>query len=237
MRDLVHIHQTAELAERVLLPGDPGRALRLAQGLLEAPLMLNHNRGLWGYTGIAADGLSLSVQSTGMGGPSAAIVATELIQLGARRLVRVGTCGALSDGLDLGQLVVVTEAIADDGTSTAIGGHDRMARIGAVGSRLPADLLAAGRAAEPPARAATAVSSDLFYGAEPHFERWRAAGAMAVEMEAAAIFTVAARAGAEAGCVLLVSNVIGAADYIDADALHAAELRLGAVAAAALRVA
>ena len=235
MRDLVHIHQTAELAERVLLPGDPGRALRLAQGLLDAPLMLNHNRGLWGYTGIAADGLALSIQSTGMGGPSAAIVVSELIELGARRLVRVGTCGALSGGLSLGQLVVVTEAIADDGTSTAIGGHDRMARLSAVGSSLPAALLAAGRTADPPASAATTVSSDLFYGAEPRFEGWRTAGALAVEMEAAAIFAVAARAGVEAGCLLVVSNAIGAADHIDTDALHAAELRLGELAVSALR--
>ena len=57
MRDLIHIHQTTELAERVLLPGDPGRALRLAQTLLTEPKMLNHNRGLWGYTGTAPDGL------------------------------------------------------------------------------------------------------------------------------------------------------------------------------------
>ncbi len=107
MRNLVHIHQTAELAERVLLPGDPGRALRLAQELLEAPKMLNHNRGLWGYTGTAPDGAPLSIQSTGMGGPSAAIVATELIELGARRLLRIGTCGGLVPELELGQLLVV----------------------------------------------------------------------------------------------------------------------------------
>ena len=59
--------------------------------------MLNHHRGLWGYTGAAADGEPLTIQSTGLGGPSAAIVTEELIGLGARRLVRVGTCGALAD--------------------------------------------------------------------------------------------------------------------------------------------
>ncbi len=91
----MHIHQTAELAERVLLPGDPGRALRLSQALLQDPKMLNHNRGLWGYTGTAPDGKPLSIQSTGMGGPSAVIVASELIELGAQRLLRVGTCGGL----------------------------------------------------------------------------------------------------------------------------------------------
>ncbi len=132
-RNLVHIHQTAELAERVLLPGDPGRALRLAQALLTQPKMLNHNRGLWGYTGTAADGRLLSIQSTGMGGPSAAIVASELIELGAQRLLRVGTCGGIDPELELGQLIVVGEAVADDGTSQALGGYDPLARVAAPG--------------------------------------------------------------------------------------------------------
>jgi purine-nucleoside phosphorylase len=65
----VHLHPTAPLAERVLLPGDPGRALALAQLLLDEPKMFNHNRGLWGYTGTASDGDALTIQSTGMGGP------------------------------------------------------------------------------------------------------------------------------------------------------------------------
>ena len=89
----------------MLLPGDPHRALAVAQALLEAPQMFNHARGLWGYTGIAPDGEPLTVQATGMGGPSAAIVIEELIALGATRLVRIGTCGALRDGLELGELV------------------------------------------------------------------------------------------------------------------------------------
>ena len=112
----------------MLLPGDPGRALSLAQLLLSEPRMFNHNRGLWGYTGAAfADGAPLTVQSTGMGGPSAAIVISELVELGARRLVRVGTCGALDPALALGDLVIVTEAITDDGTSRALGAGERAA--------------------------------------------------------------------------------------------------------------
>ena len=65
------------VAERVLLPGDPGRALRLAQQLIDGPRMLNHHRGLWGYSGPAADGAPLTVQSTGLGGPSAAAVVAD----------------------------------------------------------------------------------------------------------------------------------------------------------------
>jgi DeoD family purine-nucleoside phosphorylase len=227
VRDLVHIHQTTELAERVLLPGDPGRALRLAQELLDSPKMLNHNRGLWGYTGTAADGELLSIQSTGMGGPSAAIVTTELIELGARRLLRVGTCGGLAPGLELGQLLIASEALADDGTSRALGGHERLACVVGPGTLTDALLSDGGRQA-------TVVSADLFYDAEDRVADWIAAGALAVEMETAAVFTVATRHGAEAGCALLVSNLIGSDAYLEPDALHAAELELGRLAIAAL---
>ena len=83
---VTHLSPSAELAPRVLLPGDPHRALAVAQALLEKPpRMFNHSRGLWGYSGIAADGEPLTIQSTGMGGPSAAIVCEELIALGAWR--------------------------------------------------------------------------------------------------------------------------------------------------------
>ena len=121
MTAALHVHPTTALAERVLLPGDPGRALLLAQALLEQPKMFNHNRGLWGYTGTAADGAPLTIQSTGMGGPSAAIVIEELVQLGARRLVRVGTCGTLVGGFALGDTIVAREAVCADGASRALG--------------------------------------------------------------------------------------------------------------------
>ncbi len=114
----IHVLPTAPLAERVLLPGDPGRALLLAQSLLAEPKMFNHHRGLWGYTGEARDGVALTIQSTGMGGPSAAIVIAELADLGARTLLRVGTCGAWTSRakLELGELLVATEAVTADGT-------------------------------------------------------------------------------------------------------------------------
>jgi DeoD family purine-nucleoside phosphorylase len=229
---LVHIHQTAELAERVLLPGDPGRALRLAQELLEAPKMLNHNRGLWGYTGTAPDGGQLSIQSTGMGGPSAAIVATELVELGARRLLRIGTCGGLAPELELGQLLVAPEAIADDGTSVALGGHEPLGRVPAPG-RVTEALRAAG--AQWNVAFGPVVSSDLFYDSDDRVPVWLDAGALAVEMEAATIFTVAAKRGVEAGCALLVSDIVASKQRIEPEALHAAELELGRLAISSLR--
>jgi uridine phosphorylase len=200
--------------------------------------MFNHNRGLWGYTGVAADGRPLSIQSTGMGGPSAAIVAHELIELGARRLLRVGTCGGLTAELQLGQLLVVEEALSDDGTSQALGAGGPLA--GVAGSA--ALLEALGRAgaelrAAAQLSAGTVVSSDLFYDAGGREPNWIAAGALAVEMETATIFTVAARRGVEAGSVLLVSNMLvgeGDGDYIGEQQLGEAEHALGRLAAAAL---
>lgn len=229
----IHLHPTAPLAERVLLPGDPGRALRLAQALLTDPKMFNHNRGLWGYTGPAADGRPLTIQSTGMGGPSTAIVVSELIDLGAKRLVRVGTCGGLVTELELGQLVVAAEALPDDGTSRALGADSHipaapglLAALRAAGARTPT----LGRLSDGPV-----VSTDLFYGAEDRENGWREAGAIAVEMEAATLFTLAARRGVEAGCALLVSDTLtGDRDRITPAALHEAELRLGELALRAL---
>ena len=131
MSDTIHIQPTAPLAERVLAPGDPGRALRLAQALLSEPKMFNHNRGLWGYTGPALlDRRPLTIQSTGMGGPSAAIVIAELADLGARRIVRVGTCGGLDGSLTLGELLVASEAVCEDGTSRALQSAARVAPDG-----------------------------------------------------------------------------------------------------------
>ena len=226
----IHLQPTAPLAQRVLLPGDPGRALLLAQALLAAPKMLNHNRGLWGYTGDALlDGRPLSIQSTGMGGPSAAIVIAELVDLGARTLLRVGTCAALVDGLALGELVIVEQAIAQDGTSRALGATERVAPT----ATLLARLRAAGGAG---ARSGVAVSTDLFYdGREGEEAAWAAAGASVVEMESATLFALARRRGVDAGALLLVSDLLTPARRrIEAEALHAAEHRLGELAARAL---
>ena len=222
----IHLHPTAPLAERVLLPGDPGRALALAQSLLVDPLMFNHHRGLWGYTGSAPDGRPLTIQSTGMGGPSAAIVLTELIALGARQAIRVGTCGALAPGLALGGLVIARESIALDGTSRALGADGR---VGA-----DPDLTEALIAVAPTAHAGTIVSVDLFYDGG---RRTATEKALAIEMEAATLFAVGAAASVSVACILAVSDVFdpgGARTRIEADPLRAAAETMGATAIAAL---
>jgi DeoD family purine-nucleoside phosphorylase len=228
----IHLHPTAELAPRVLVPGDPGRALLLAQALLGEPKIFNHHRGLWGYTGTSHDGRLLTIQSTGMGGPSAAIVVSELIELGARRIVRVGTCGAIDGSLALGELLVATGAIAADGTSRALGGPSPVPATGELLSHLR-------EAAGTDAPAGLVVSTDLFYDPRPDVElSWRADGAVAVEMETATLFALAARHEVEAASLLIVSDVIlPSRRRIPEDALRDAEHRLGEVAARALGLA
>ena len=198
-----HLRPAAELAERVLLPGDPGRALAVAQALLDpAPRMFNHARGLWGYTGTAPDGALLTVQATGMGGPSAAIVFEELIALGAKRLVRIGTCEALDPELGLGTLIAAERVLPADGASRALGADAPLEPD----AGMLALLVAAG------ARPATVVSSDLFYDPrEDAATGWSEQGAVAVEMQAATLLRIAGLRGVAAACVLGVSDAVAQA--------------------------
>jgi DeoD family purine-nucleoside phosphorylase len=228
----VHLQPTAPLAERVLLPGDPGRALRLAQALLREPKMFNHHRGLWGYTGTAADGEPLSIQSTGMGGPSAAIVITELALLGAGRLIRVGTCGALDPTLELGALILAREAIATDGTSKALGAPERATPSPELTDSVAvAGLAAAGKGLHQ----GPVVTTDLFYDGNRQEHQWAKAGALAVEMETATLFTIAANKGLAAASLLIITDqVLPRRSRITTDALTAAELQAGEIATTAL---
>jgi uridine phosphorylase len=158
----------------------------------------------------------LTIQSTGMGGPSAAIVAEELIALGARELVRIGTCGALVDRLELGDLMAAETVIAADGASLALGANGRLGSDPALLAR----LVAAG------AVATGVVSSDLFYDPRDDAARgWIERGATVVEMEAAAILQVAARREVAAACVLAVTDA--GSRRVEVEELEPLALRLG----------
>ena len=220
----VALHPTAPTAPDAILPGDPGRALALAQNLLEAPRMSNHNRGLWGYYGeTKSGGRPLTIQSTGIGGPSGAIVLSELGELGVRRAVRVGTCAALSPGLGLGRVAIVEAALPGDGASRA---------LGAAATTEPAPTLhAALRGAAPDAEAVTVATTDLYYR-PPGEPPPGADGAAALELGTAPLFALGAALGIEVGCLLAVAESAG--ERIGAEPLLEAELEMGRAAAAAL---
>jgi uridine phosphorylase len=162
-----------------------------------------------------------------MGGPSAAIVTEELIDLGARTVLRIGTCGALTDRFRLGALLAVEAALAGDGTSRALGSDGRAA---------PDPELLAALVDPGGATAATVVSTDVFYETREGIqEGWVADGAEAVEMEAAAILTVARRRGVRAGCLLAVTDLLAVGrERMDQEAVEAVGVELGAAALRAL---
>jgi DeoD family purine-nucleoside phosphorylase len=205
----VHIRaEPGDFAESVLLPGDPLRAKYIAENFFDDAKQVTGERGMLGFTG-SYKGRPVSVQSTGMGCPSASIVTEELVQLGAKNLLRVGTCGGYHPDLRLGDLIVATAATAQDGTVSSITQGVPYAPAAHF------DIVhAAHHAAENAGRRTSIgpiVSSDLFYDpTEKPAELWGNLGVLAVEMEAAAIFTIAAMHGVRAGCLLTVSDTIGA---------------------------
>jgi len=112
----IHVRaEPGDYAEAVLLPGDPLRAKYIAETYLDGVIQTNSERGMLGYRG-TWEGKPLSVQSTGMGCPSAAIVIEELVQLGCKKLMRVGTCGGLQPSHQLGDMIVALTAVPQDGT-------------------------------------------------------------------------------------------------------------------------
>lgn len=209
----IHLHgNDGDVAPVVILPGDPGRTERIAERL-EDVVCYTRYRGLLGFTG-RYNGARISVQTTGMGGPSTAIVAEELIQLGATTLIRAGTAGALGEQVQPGDLLVATASIPLDGTT-----------VGLLGGRAyaPAADFAVVRALEAAtARAGgrrhigLALTDDVFYHpSDAYYTPWVEFGALAVEMEASALFTVAAQRGVRAGALLTISNFVGSADWLD----------------------
>ncbi|QIN83873.1 DeoD-type purine-nucleoside phosphorylase [Rubrobacter tropicus] len=205
----VHVRaEPGDFAENVLLPGDPLRAKYVAENFFEGARQVTGERGMLGFTG-TYKGKPVSVQTTGMGCPSASIVTEELIQLGARNLLRVGTCGGYDPDLRLGDLIVATSATAQDGTVSSITqgvSYAPAAHFDIVHAAYHAAENAGRRTSVGPI-----VSSDLFYDpTEKPAELWANLGVLAVEMEAAAIFTLAAMRGVRAGCLLTVSDTIGA---------------------------
>ena len=215
------LRPTAPIAAAAVLVGDPGRALALAQELLEKPKMSNHARGLWGYSGRTPAGAGLTVQSTGMGGPSAAIVLSDLAGLGVRRAVRVGTCAALVPGLVPGDLLTVSEAHAWGGPGA--GGGEAVAPDPELGDALRRQLGDA-------AREGTVASLETLHSEHPDPA---ALGADAADMQTAALLARGRELGVAVAAVLVVTE--GAdGERLDDEAAEEAAKRAGNVASAVL---
>ena len=226
--------QPGDYAETCLLPGDPNRARLIAERFLDDVVERNRERGLLGYTG-TYEGRPVSVQATGIGSPTTAIVVEELIELGVRSFVRVGTCGSLQPDLGLGELVLAQASTPADGTSRAYLSGEPHAPV--ADWDLLHGIVHAAKGLGAKLHVGPIVSTDLFYDPDPERDRrWSQRGLLAVEMEAAALFTVAALRGARAACLLVVSDTLlgERRERIDDSDLATAVERMATVALAAL---
>lgn len=208
--------QAGEIAETVLLPGDPLRAQHIAERCFEDARQVNAVRNAFAYTG-TYQGMPVSVLGTGMGIPSASIYVTELVrEYGARRLVRVGSCGALQEDLALRDVVLAVGACTDSQVNRArYAGLDFAATADFGLLRAAADAAAA---ADQPVRVGNVHSADLFYDPRDGlFATMTGMGVLAVEMEAAGLYGAAAYEGARALTICTVSDHILTGEQTSSD--------------------
>lgn len=210
-----------DYAAAVLCPGDPRRATYIAETFLDpGARLVNEERDLRGYTG-TFEGRPISVQSTGMGCPSAGIVYEELVMLEARRLVRVGTCGAIGDSMAMADTVIALSASAVDTTPTQYAGMTGYAPSATFALVESAARLS--REAGATVHVGPIVTSPIFYDPDTtNVARWKRLGHLAVEMEAAMLYTVAAVHGVEALAMMTVSDLVstGSSERISDDDLQ-----------------
>ncbi len=209
----IHIHgQSGDIAPYVLLPGDPNRARWIAETFLENPKLYNENRSLLGFTG-SYKGVPVSVQTTGMGCPTTSIVVEEVIRLGAKYLLRVGTCGACAPHLKSADLVIAQGSVPNDGTTRQYLGGAPYAPLSSY--ELLETQVRAARALGFAPHVGLIMTEDAFYASSPeHAKLWASRSVLAFEMEASVLFLLAAMRGVKAGCMLTVSNNIGDPELI-----------------------
>ena len=204
----IHIAaKQGEIADIVLLPGDPLRAKFIAETFLEDVTCYNEVRNMLGFTG-TYKGRRISVQGTGMGVPSTSIYVTELMQeYGVQKLIRVGTCGAIQEDVKVRDVILAQSATSDSRMNQVIwgGGID-------FAPTADFDLLYkaynAGKEAGLNLKVGNVFTADMFYSDEQQYEKLAKYGVLAVEMESAALFTLAAKFGRQALSVLTVSDHI-----------------------------
>jgi purine-nucleoside phosphorylase len=202
----IHIGaKPAEIGEVVLLPGDPLRAEFVAQTYLEKAVCHSRVRGMLGYTGLY-NGVKVSVQGTGMGIPSISIYVHELIvDYGARRLLRIGTCGTLREDMAIGDVILAQAACTDSSVNKLRFGGCDFAPVASFDLLVKAHDYARQKGIR--AHVGSVLTSDTFYGDDPDFWRlWARYGVVAAEMETAALYTIALGHGVEALSILTVSD-------------------------------
>ncbi len=210
--------EAGDVHEIALLPGDPGRVDRIAEHCTEATTVAENRE--YKIVNATYDGVDLTITSTGIGSPSAAIAVEELENVGVETVIRVGTTGALQADIEIGDMVVATGAAKDEGTSKryeksefpAVPDYDVLTAL--VDAAEANEERAAGTAPEGASGDAASrvyvgpiATDDAFYAETDAFvEEWEAGGLLAVEMEAAAIFTLARRKGLAAGAICTVDG-------------------------------
>ncbi len=190
-----------DVAKYVLIPGDPRRVEVIASFLDESRKGADY-RGFVTYTG-SKDGVGISVCSTGIGCPSAAIAVEELSKIGAEIFIRVGTTGALQENVHTGDLVVASAAVRADGTSKIYAPLEYPA---VADFEVTAALLQAAKNFKSKTHFGVVLSTDAFYGNKKALRRWSRFGVLAVEMESSVIFTIAALKKLKAGSILAVDG-------------------------------
>ena len=190
-----------DIAKYVLIPGDPGRVEIIASFLDESRKVADY-RGFLTYTG-SKDGVDISVSSSGIGCPSAAIAVEELAQIGAKVLIRVGTTGALQESLEMGDLVIPLAAVRADGTSK---NYVPVEFPAVADFTVATSLLESAKRTNRKTHFGSVLSSDVFYGDLENLKQWSRFGVLSVEMETSVIYTIAALKKLKAGAILAVDG-------------------------------
>ncbi|MBN2557607.1 MAG: purine-nucleoside phosphorylase [Clostridia bacterium] len=201
----IEVDREGMVSKTILLPGDPLRARFIAETYLENPVRFNTVRNAFGYTG-TYHGKDISVMGTGMGMPSIGIYSYELIHnYGVENLIRVGSCGAFQPNLKLYDIIIGISASTNSNFASQFGLPGTYAPTASW--KLVEKAVNIAREKGTPVNIGNILSSDIFYDDDPDsWKKWAGMGVLAVEMEAAALYMNAARAGANALCILTVSD-------------------------------
>jgi purine-nucleoside phosphorylase len=201
----INVSEQGIIAETVLMPGDPLRAKFIAETYLENPVQFNTVRNMFGYTG-TYKGKKISIMGSGMGMPSIGIYSYELIHFyGVKNIIRIGSCGAIQEDIRIRDIVLGISASTNSNYASQ---YDLPGTYAPTASwSLVKKAIDIAESKGIPTRVGNVLSSDIFYDDDPDtWRKWAKMGVLAIEMEAAALYMNAARAGVNALCVLTVSD-------------------------------